>query len=100
MIYYFGIYQPEELGLDPVISYLWLNFVGCILVIYIALMHGFSQNQLKIKITLMLIAIAFIKTTYDAVYFGLTLYHVLVLMFLFLLIGILSIERKSPTLKT
>ena len=63
LIYYFGIYQPEELGLAPVLSYLWLNFVGCILVIYIALMHGFSQNQLKIKITLMLIAIAFIKTT-------------------------------------
>ncbi len=98
LIYYFGIYQPEELGLAPVLSYLWLNFVGCILVIYIALMHGFSQNQLKIKITLMLIAITFIKTTYDAVYLGLTLYHVLVLMFLFLLIGILSIEKKPSIL--
>ena len=98
LIYYFGIYQPEELGLAPVLSYLWLNFVGCILVIYIALMHGFSQNQLKIKITLMLIAIAFIKTTYDAVYLGLTLYHVLVLMFLFLFTGILSIEKKPSIL--
>ncbi len=98
LIYYFGIYQPEELGLAPVISYLWLNFVGCILVIYIALMHSFTQNQLKIKITLMLISIAFIKTTYDAVNLGLTLYHVLVLMFLFLLIGILSIEKKPSIL--
>ena len=95
LIYYFGIYQPEELGLAPVISYLWLNFVGCILVIYIALMHSFTQNQLKIKITLMLISIAFIKTTYDAVYLGLTLYHVLVLLFLLLLTGILSIEKKT-----
>ena len=98
LIYYFGIYQPEELGLAPVLSYLWLNFVGCILVIYIALMHGFSQNQLKIKVTLILIAIAFIKTTYDAVYLGLTLYHVLVLMFLFLFTGILSIEKKPSIL--
>ena len=98
LIYYFGIYQPEELGLAPVISYLWLNFVGCILVIYIALMHSFTQNQLKIKITLMLISIAFIKTTYDAVYLGLTLYHVLVLLFLFLLTGILSIEKKPSIL--
>ena len=98
LIYYFGIYQPEELGLAPVISYLWLNFVGCILVIYIALMHSFTQNQLKIKITLMLISIAFIKTTYDAVYLGLPLYHVLVLMFLFLLTGILSIEKKPSIL--
>ncbi len=98
LIYYFGIYQPEELGLAPVISYLWLNFVGCILVIYIALMHSFTQNQLKIKITLMLISIAFIKTTYDAVYLGLTLYHVLVLLFLLLLTGILSIEKKPSIL--
>jgi len=100
LIFYFGIYQPEELGLAPVLSYLWLNFVGCILVIFIALIYGFTQNQLKIKITLMLISIVFIKTTYDAVYFGLTLYHVLALLFLFLLIGILSIERKPSTLKT
>ena len=100
LIYYFGIYQPEEQGLAPVLSYLWLNFVGCILVIFIALMYGFTQNQLKIKITLMLISIAFVKTTYDAVYFGLTLYHVLVLMFLFLMIGVLSTEKKPLPLST
>ena len=73
LIYYFGIYQPEEQGLAPVLSYLWLNFVGCILVIFTALMYGFKQNQLKIKISLILISIAFVKATYDAIYFGLTL---------------------------
>ena len=100
LIYYFGIYQPEELGLAPVLSYLWLNFVGCILVIFIALMYGFKQNQLKIKISLILISIAFVKTTYDAIYFGLTLYHVLILMFLFLMIGVLSTEKKPLPLST
>ena len=100
LIYYFGIYQPEELGLAPVLSYLWLNFVGCILVIFIALMYGFKQNQLKIKISLILISIAFVKTSYDAIYFGLTLYHVLILMFLFLMIGVLSTEKKPLPLST
>ena len=100
LIYYFGIYQPEEQGLAPVLSYLWLNFVGCILVIFIALMYGFKQNQLKIKISLILISIAFVKTTYDAIYFGLTLYHVLILMFLFLMIGVLSTEKKPLPLST
>jgi len=94
-IYYFGIYQPEELGLAPILSYLWLNFVGCVLVIFIALIYGFKQNQLKINITLVFITLALVKTTFDAVYLSLTLYHVIVLMSLFLFIGILSIEKKS-----
>ena len=96
-IYYFGIYQPEELGLAPILSYLWLNFVGCVLVIFIALIYGFKQNQLKINITLVFITLALVKTTFDAVYLSLTLYHVIVLMSLFLFIGILSIEKKSSS---
>ena len=98
LIFYVGIYQPESIGLAPVLSYLWLNFVGCVLVIFIALIYGFKQNHLKIKINLILISIAFIKTLYDAIYLDLTLYHVLVLMFLFLLIGVLSIEKKASSL--
>jgi hypothetical protein len=100
LIFYFGIYQPESLGLAPVLSYLWLNFVGCVLVIFIALIYGFKETHLKIKINLILISVTFIKTVYDAIYLDLTLYHVLVLMFLFLLIGVLSIEKKSSALST
>ena len=95
LIYYFGIYEPENLGLDPVISYLWLNFVGCILVIFIALMFSFKSNRLHVRVVLVLISIALIKVVYDVVYLKLTLYHVLVLMLLFILIGILSIEKKT-----
>jgi len=100
LIFYFGIYQPESFGLAPVLSYLWLNFVGCVLVIFIALIYGFKETHLKIKINLILISVTFIKTVYDAIYLDLTLYHVLVLMFLFLLIGVLSIEKKSSALST
>ena len=95
LIYYFGIYELENLGLEPVISYLWLNFVGCILVIFTALMFSFKSNRLHVRAVLVLISIALIKVVYDVVYLKLTLYHVLVLMLLFILIGILSIEKKS-----
>jgi len=74
--------------------------VGCVLVIFIALIYGFKETHLKIKINLILISVTFIKTVYDAIYLDLTLYHVLVLMFLFLLIGVLSIEKKSSALST
>ena len=96
LIYYFGIYELENLGLEPVISYLWLNFVGCILVIFTALMFSFKSNRLHVRAVLVLISIALIKVVYDVVYLKLTLYHVLVLMLLFILLGILSIEKKSP----
>ena len=96
LIYYFGIYELENLGLEPVISYLWLNFVGCILVIFTALMFSFKSNRLHVRAVLVLISIALIKVVYDVVYLKLTLYHVLVLMLLFILIGVLSIEKKSP----
>ena len=95
LIYYFGIYKLEEQGLDPIISYLWLNFIGCVVVIFTALLYKFKKNHPKIKIILMLISIVFVKAMYDVTYLKLTLYHVLVLMFLFLLIGILSAEKKS-----
>ncbi|MDC1342725.1 sodium:solute symporter [Flavobacteriaceae bacterium] len=95
LIYYFGIYELENLGLEPVISYLWLNFVGCILVIFTALMFSFKSNRLYVRAVLVLISIALIKVMYDVVYLKLTLYHVLVLMLLFILIGVLSIEKKS-----
>lgn len=95
LIYYFGIYELENLGLEPVISYLWLNFVGCILVIFTALMFSFKSNRLYVRAVLVLISIALIKVLYDVVYLKLTLYHVLVLMLLFILIGVLSIEKKS-----
>jgi len=68
-----------------------------VLVIFIALIYGFKQNQLKINITLVFITLALVKTTFDAVYLSLTLYHVIVLMSLFLFIGILSIEKKSSS---
>ena len=69
--------------------------MGCILVIFTALMFSFKSNRLSVRAVLVLISIALIKVVYDVVYLKLTLYHVLVLMLLFILIGVLSIEKKS-----
>ena len=38
LIFYFGIYAVKSEGLEPIISYLWLNFIGCILVLFFALL--------------------------------------------------------------
>jgi len=37
LIYYFGIYQLEQLGKEPIVGYLWLNLIGSVLVILIAI---------------------------------------------------------------
>jgi SSS family solute:Na+ symporter len=41
-IYYFGIYKLESQDLEPVVSYLWLNFIGCILVLFFSLAFVFK----------------------------------------------------------
>tara|TARA_R110001632_G_scaffold68401_2_gene160312 strand:- start:2357 stop:4216 length:1860 start_codon:yes stop_codon:yes gene_type:complete len=94
LIYYFGIYQLESQGLEPIISYLWLNFVGSILVIYFASMYSFKSNDLKVKITLLLVSLTFLKVIYDVIYLKLTLTHVITLMILFIIMGIVSYREK------
>ena len=37
LIYYFGIYRLEQMGEQPIISYLWLNLVGSVMVMAIAI---------------------------------------------------------------
>ncbi|MEN8856782.1 MAG: sodium:solute symporter [Flavobacteriaceae bacterium] len=37
LIYYFGIYRLEQMGEQPMISYLWLNLVGSVMVMAIAI---------------------------------------------------------------
>mgnify|MGYP003668710661 FL=1 len=95
LIYYFGIYQLESQGLEPIISYLWLNFVGSILVIYFASMYSFKSNDMKVKITLLLISLTFFKVIYDVIYLKLTLTHVIALMVLFIIMGIVSYREKN-----
>jgi len=36
LVYYFAIYRLEQMGVKPHISFLWLNLIGCVLVMFIA----------------------------------------------------------------
>lgn len=94
-IYYFGIYHPESLGLEPLISYLWLNFVGSILVIYISLMYSYNSNHSRLKWILLLISLVLLKVIYDVVCAQLTITHVLVVMFLFISLGFVEYREKN-----
>ncbi|MCF6348205.1 MAG: sodium:solute symporter [Flavobacteriaceae bacterium] len=50
LIFYFAIFRLEKLGQEPLISYLWLNLIGCILVMTIAiLIQLFSSNTKILK---------------------------------------------------
>lgn len=37
-IYIFAIYLPESEGKTPMLSYLWLNLIGCLIVIFLAIL--------------------------------------------------------------
>ena len=43
--YYFAIFKFEQAGQEPYISYLWLNLLGCVIVMFIAmLLQLFMKN--------------------------------------------------------
>ncbi|MDJ0645542.1 MAG: sodium:solute symporter [Flavobacteriaceae bacterium] len=46
LIYYFAIYQFEQLGEKPYISFLWLNLIGCAIVMLLAfIIQIFTPNK-------------------------------------------------------
>jgi Na+/proline symporter len=88
LIYYFGIYNLESQGLDPIVSYLWLNFIGCILVLFFSLVFVFNSINKQSKITLLIAFISIFKITYDVLNdVSLNIIHVLSLIVLFLFLG-------------
>jgi SSS family solute:Na+ symporter len=94
LIFYFGIYTFESQGLDPIISYLWLNFIGCILVSFFSLLFVFKSINNQSKITLLITSLAIFKITYDILNdVCLNIIHVLSLIVLFFFLGFFSIDK-------
>ncbi|WP_405606121.1 sodium:solute symporter [Polaribacter sp. Asnod1-A03] len=94
-IYYFGIYQLESQGLEPIISYLWLNFIGCILVLFFSLLFVFKAINNQSKIVLIITSLAIFKITYDILNdVSLNIAHVVTLIILFLFLGYFNIDKK------
>jgi len=44
-IYYFAIYVPKSQGKEDVLSYLWLNLIGCVLVMAISILIQFFSSK-------------------------------------------------------
>ena len=93
-IYYFGIYNLEAQGLDPIISYLWLNFIGCILVSFFSLLFVFKSINMQSKLTLVITSLAIFKITYDILNdVSLNIIHVVTLIILFFFLGLFNFDK-------
>jgi len=95
-IYYFGIYNLEAQGLDPIISYLWLNFIGCILVSFFSLLFVFKSINRQSKLTLVITSLAIFKITYDILNdVSLNIFHVVTLIILFFFLGFFNFDKTT-----
>ncbi|MCL7754390.1 sodium:solute symporter [Polaribacter sp. Z022] len=93
-IYYFGIFRLESQGLEPIISYLWLNFIGCILVLFFSLSFVFKSINKQSKITLMITSLTIFKITFDIFNdVSLNIIHVVSLIILFFFLGYFNFDK-------
>jgi len=96
LIFYFGIYNLEAQGLDPIISYLWLNFIGCILVSFFSLLFVFKSINIQSKLTLVITSLAIFKITYDILNdVSLNIIHVVTLIILFFFLGLFNFDKTT-----
>jgi len=96
LIFYFGIYNLEAQGLDPIISYLWLNFIGCILVSFFSLLFVFKSINMQSKLTLVITSLAIFKITYDILNdVSLNIIHVVTLIILFFFLGLFNFDKPT-----
>ena len=96
LIFYFGIYNLEAQGLDPIISYLWLNFIGCILVSFFSLLFVFKLINKQSKLTLVVTSLAIFKITFDILNdVSLNIIHVVTLIILFFFLGFFNFDETT-----
>ena len=96
LIFYFGIYNLEAQGLDPIISYLWLNFIGCILVSFFSLLFVFKSINMQSKLTLIITSLAIFKITNDILNdVSLNIIHVVTLIILFFFLGFFNFDKPT-----
>lgn len=65
LFYYFAIFKLEQAGGQPMVSYLWLNFIGCILVIFISLLSCLKRLDSASIATLLILTVNLAKVVYD-----------------------------------
>ncbi|CAI8329563.1 MAG: Sodium/glucose cotransporter [Polaribacter sp. SA4-10] len=95
LIFYFGIYALKAAVLEPIISYLWLNFIGCILVLFFSLLFVFKSINKQSKITLLITFVSILKITYDILNdVSLNIIHVISLIILFFFLGVFNFKKE------
>ena len=95
LIFYFGIYALKSEGLEPIISYLWLNFIGCILVLFFALLFVYKLINKQSRIILLITFLTILKITYDLLKdVSLNITHVISLIVLFFFLGFFNIKKE------
>lgn len=95
LIFYFGIYRLKSEGLEPVVSYLWLNFIGCILVLFFALLFVYKLINKQSRVILLITFLTILKITYDLLKdVSLNITHVISLIILFFFLGFFNIKNR------
>jgi hypothetical protein len=95
LIFYFGIYRLKAEGLEPVVSYLWLNFIGCILVLFFALLFVYKLINKQSRVILLITFLTILKITYDLLKdVSLNITHVISLIILFFFLGFFNIKNS------
>ena len=95
LIFYFGIYRLKSEGLEPVVSYLWLNFIGCILVLFFALLFVYKLINKQSRVILLITFLTILKITYDLLKdVSLNITHVNSLIILFFFLGFFNIKNS------
>ena len=95
LIFYFGIYRLKSEGLEPVVSYLWLNFIGCILVLFFALLFVYKLINKQSRVILLITFLTILKITYDLLKdVSLNITHVISLIILFFFLGFFNIKNS------
>ncbi|MCB0438431.1 MAG: sodium:solute symporter [Mangrovimonas sp.] len=88
LFYYFAIFKLEQAGEQPLVSYLWLNFIGCILVIFICLISSFRKMDFLSNLTLLILTANLAKVVYDI--FQTRNTHLLLILSIILLVIVLG----------
>jgi Na+/proline symporter len=95
LIFYFGIYRLKAEGLESVVSYLWLNFIGCILVLFFALLFVYKLINKQSRVILLITFLTILKITYDLLKdVSLNITHVISLIILFFFLGFFNIKNS------
>ncbi len=95
LIFYFGIYRLKSEGLEPVVSYLWLNFIGCILVLFFALLFVYKLINKQSRVILLITFLTILKITYDLLKdVSLNITHIISLIILFFFLGFFNIKNS------